>query len=33
MANCLACHRDPHQALPKDSKIKRAAEHCAACHR
>ena len=33
MGNCLACHRDPHQALPKDSKITKAAEHCAACHR
>ncbi len=33
MSNCLACHRDPHAALPKDSKITRAAEHCAACHR
>jgi hypothetical protein len=33
MGNCLGCHRDPHAALPKDSKITRAAEHCAACHR
>ncbi|MCE1229271.1 MAG: cytochrome c family protein [Firmicutes bacterium] len=33
MSNCLACHRDPSHALPKDTKIKRAAEHCAACHR
>lgn len=33
MSNCLACHRDPHQALPRDSKITKAAEHCAACHR
>lgn len=33
MSNCLACHRDPHAALPKDSKITRAAEYCAACHR
>lgn len=33
MANCLACHRDPHAALPKDSKITKGAENCAACHR
>lgn len=33
MGNCLSCHRDPRQALPKDSKITKAAEHCAACHR
>lgn len=33
MGNCLSCHRDPHQALPKDSRITKAAEHCAACHR
>lgn len=33
MGNCLACHRDPHAALPKDSKIARGAENCAACHR
>jgi hypothetical protein len=33
MSNCLACHRDPHQALPKDSPIKNGAENCSACHR
>ncbi len=33
MGSCLACHRDPHAALPKDTKITRAAEHCTACHR
>lgn len=33
MGSCLACHRNPRPALPKDSKITRAAEHCAACHR
>ena len=33
MSNCLACHRDPHAALPKDSRIIQAAENCAACHR
>ena len=33
MSNCLACHRDPRAALPRGSKIIRAAEHCAACHR
>ncbi len=33
MANCLGCHRDPHAALPKGSKITKAAEHCSACHR
>ena len=32
-SNCLACHRDPHAALPPGSKITRGAEHCAACHR
>jgi hypothetical protein len=33
MGNCLACHRDPHAALPKDTKIARAREDCAVCHR
>lgn len=33
MGNCLGCHRDPHEALPKDSAIRRASEDCAACHR
>ncbi len=33
MGNCLACHRDPHAALPAGSKITRGAENCAACHR
>lgn len=33
MANCLACHRDPHAALPPGSKVTRGGEHCAACHR
>jgi hypothetical protein len=33
MSNCLACHRDPHAALPKGSTITKAAENCAACHR
>jgi hypothetical protein len=33
MSNCLGCHRDPGAALPKDSPIKKAAEHCSACHR
>lgn len=33
MGACLDCHRDPHAALPKGSKITRGAEHCAACHR
>jgi hypothetical protein len=33
MGNCLGCHRDPHEALPKDSAIKRGSENCAACHR
>ena len=33
MSNCLACHRDPRAALPTGSKITKAAEHCAACHR
>jgi hypothetical protein len=33
MGNCLGCHRDPHAALPPDSKITKGAENCAACHR
>ena len=33
MANCLGCHRDPHDALPADSKIMRGPEDCNACHR
>jgi hypothetical protein len=33
MSNCLACHRDPHEALPKDSTLQRGPENCAACHR
>jgi hypothetical protein len=33
MGNCLGCHRDPHDALPADSTIRRAPEHCNACHR
>lgn len=33
MSNCLACHRDPHPALPKGTSISKAAENCAACHR
>ncbi len=33
MSNCLACHRDPHEALPKGSPIKQGPENCAACHR
>lgn len=33
MGNCLACHRDPHAALPPGSKITKGAENCAACHR
>ena len=33
MGNCLGCHRGPRAALPPDSKIVRAAEHCAVCHR
>lgn len=33
MANCLACHRDPHAALPKDTQVTKGPEHCAACHR
>jgi hypothetical protein len=33
MANCLGCHRDPHDALPAGSAIKKGPEHCNACHR
>jgi len=33
MGNCLGCHRDAHEAVPPDSKITRAAEHCGVCHR
>ena len=33
MGNCLGCHRDPRAALPSDTKIVKAAEHCWACHR
>jgi hypothetical protein len=33
MANCLACHRDPHGVLPPGSTVARGAEHCSACHR
>ena len=33
MSNCLGCHRDPHDALPADSKILKGATHCYACHR
>jgi hypothetical protein len=33
MGNCLGCHRDPHEALPSHSTIRRGPEHCAACHR
>ena len=33
MGNCLACHRDPSEALPKNSPIKRGPEYCTACHR
>jgi hypothetical protein len=33
MGNCLGCHRDAHEALPPDSKIKRGPENCNACHR
>jgi hypothetical protein len=33
MGNCLGCHRDPHNALPADSKVQRGPEHCNACHR
>jgi hypothetical protein len=33
MGHCLACHRSPAQALPRDTKIQRAPEDCYACHR
>ena len=33
MGNCLGCHRDPHDALPTGSSIRRGPEHCNACHR
>lgn len=33
MGNCLGCHRDPQDALPAGSKIRRGPEHCNACHR
>lgn len=33
MANCLGCHRDAHDALPADSKVKGGPDHCNACHR
>jgi len=33
MRDCLACHRDAHAALPRNSKIKRGPENCNACHR
>ena len=33
MANCLGCHRDPHASLPRGTSIRKAAEHCSACHR
>jgi hypothetical protein len=33
MGSCLGCHRDPHDALPADSKIQRGPDHCNACHR
>lgn len=33
MANCLGCHRDAHDALPADSKVKKGPDHCNACHR
>jgi hypothetical protein len=33
MGNCLGCHRDPHDALPADSKIERGPDGCNACHR
>jgi hypothetical protein len=33
MGACLGCHRDPSAALPKDSRIRKGPEHCAACHR
>jgi hypothetical protein len=33
MSNCLGCHRAPGDALPADSEIEKAPEHCNACHR
>jgi hypothetical protein len=43
MSNCLACHRDPHGAVPAGDPVRpdpagapaprRGPEHCAACHR
>jgi hypothetical protein len=33
MSNCLGCHRSPRDALPANSKITKAPEHCNACHR
>ena len=33
MSNCLGCHRDPHDALPEDSKLLKGAEYCYVCHR
>ena len=33
MGNCLGCHRDSHDALPRGSPIRRGPEHCNACHR
>ncbi len=33
MANCLGCHRDPHDALPAGSPIARGPDNCNACHR
>jgi hypothetical protein len=33
MANCLACHRDPHAVLPAGTPVVKGAEQCGACHR
>ena len=33
MGNCLGCHRDPLDALPSGSRIRKGPEHCNACHR
>jgi len=33
MSNCLGCHRDPQDALPSGSPVKRGPERCNACHR
>ncbi len=33
MGACLACHRDPSDALPPGSSIKQGPTHCAVCHR